>query len=212
VRVKPEMLGPAVVTVKDTPLLGVPNTVATTVPVVAPFGTRMTMLEALQLVAAPALRPLNVTVLEPWLEPKFAPEMVTEAPEGPDAGLMPLMLGAGTTLKVTPLLWTPLTVTSTGPVVAPAGTVTMILVALQFETVAIVLLKVTVLVPCVPPKLDPVMVTDRPAAPVVWLRLVIDGAGPPPPTPGLNEARIMPQLPEAPRVAEAEADPPDAWI
>src|SRR5207249_7262471 len=117
------MLGPAVVTVKDTPLLGVPNTVATTVPVVAPFGTRMTMLEALQLVAAPALRPLNVTVLEPWLEPKFAPEMVTEAPEGPDAGLMPLMLGAGAALQVRALLLTLLTVASTGLVVARAGIV-----------------------------------------------------------------------------------------
>jgi hypothetical protein len=55
------------------------------------------------------------------------------------------MLGA--TLKVTPLLATPPTVTTTGPVVAPDGTGATMLVLLQLVGVAAVPLKVTVLAP-----------------------------------------------------------------
>ena len=47
-----------------------------------------------------------------------------------------------------PLLATPPTVTTTLPVVAPAGTGTTMLVADQVVGVAVVPLKVTVLVPC----------------------------------------------------------------
>lgn len=166
VRLRLEMLGPGIVTVKSTPLLAVPNTVTTTLPVVAPFGTGTTMLVALQLVGVPAM-PLNVTELEPWLDPKFVPEMVTEVAIFPELGLIPEMLGAGTTVKVTPLLWMPPTVTTTGPVVAPDGTGTMMLVELQFETGASVPLNVTVLVLWVEPKLVPVMVIETPTAPVV---------------------------------------------
>ena len=53
----------------------------------------------------------------------------------------------GVTVKLTPLLACPSTVTTTGPVVLPAGTGTEILVALQLVGVAAVPLKVTVLVP-----------------------------------------------------------------
>jgi len=199
------MLGPTVVTVNATPLLAVPRTVTTTLPLVAPLGTGTTMLVALQLVGVPA-RPLKVTLLEPWLAPKFAPLTVTDVPSGPDVGLIPEMLGAGTTVNVIPLLWTPPTVTTTGPVVAPAGTEVMMLVAFQFETVAEVPLKVTVLVPCVAPKLVPVMVSETPAAPLVWLRLVMLGAGGPP-LAGLKAARTAPQALEADSVAEADAVP-----
>lgn len=208
VRLKLEMLGPGAVTVKRTPLLDAPRTVTATLPVVAPLGTGITMLPPLQLVAVPAETPLNVTVLEPWLEPKFAPEMVTEVPRDPEVGLIPLILGADTTVNVTPLLWTPPTVTTTGPVVAPEGTVTTILVALQLEkTVAGVPLKVTLLEPCVEPKLVPVMVIETPTALEVWLRLLIVGAGPLPPPAALKAAKIAPQFPEAPRVAVAAAVP-----
>ncbi len=199
------MLGPALVTVNVTPLLAVPRTVTTTGPLLAPLGTGTTMLPALQLVGVPA-RPLKVTLLEPWLAPKFAPLTVTEVPSGPDVGLMPEMLGAGTTVKVIPLLWTPPTVTTTGPVVAPAGTEVMMLVALQFDTVALVPLKVTVLVPCVAPKLVPVIVTDTPTAPLVWLRLVMVGVGPAP-FAGLNDAKTAPHALEADSVEEAEVVP-----
>ena len=81
------------------------------------------------------------------------------------------------TVKFTPLLATPPTVTTTLPVVAPAGTDVAMLVALQVVTVAAVPLNVTVLVPCEDPKFVPVIVTGVPAGPEVVDRLVI--AGPP---------------------------------
>ena len=57
-------VGAIVVTVKFTPLLGVPLTVTITLPVVAPVGTGSAMEVLLQLAAA-ALVPLKVTVLVP---------------------------------------------------------------------------------------------------------------------------------------------------
>src|SRR6187399_2867639 len=80
------------------------------------------------------------------------------------------------TVKPTPLLDEPLTITTTLPVVAPAGTGTTILVADQVVGVAGVPLKVTVLVPCVAPKFAPVIVTAVPTLPDVGDRLVMVGA------------------------------------
>lgn len=97
-------------------------------PVVAPFGTGITMPPALQLVGVPAT-PLNVTVLVPRVEPKFVPEIVTGVPSGPLVGLRLNM--SGVTVNVTALLANPPTVTTTPPVVAPGGTKTTMLVALQ---------------------------------------------------------------------------------
>jgi hypothetical protein len=71
--------------------------------------------------------------------------MVTEVPTGPDVGDKLVMLGE--TVKFTPLLAPPNTVTTTFPVVAPLGTGTTTLVALQLVGVAAVPLKVTVLFP-----------------------------------------------------------------
>jgi len=82
-------------------------------------------------------------------------------------------------VKLTPLLATPPTLTTTFPVVAPVGTVVAMLVVLQLVTAAAVPLNVTVLVPCVDPKFVPVIVTPAPAAPVVGARLVIPGEVPP---------------------------------
>lgn len=79
------------------------------------------------------------------------------------------------TVKGTPLLAWPATVTTTLPVVAPEGTGTMRLKLLQLVGVAGTPLKVTVLAPCVPPKVEPVIVTDAPTGPDVRLRLVIAG-------------------------------------
>src|SRR6202007_3052585 len=125
------------VTVKLTPLLAWPPTVTTTLPVVAPEGTVTPILVALQLVAV-AVVPLNVTVLVPWVAPKFAPLIVTAAPTAPVFGVKLVMLGAGTvTVKLTALLAWPPTVTTTLPVVAPEGTVTPMLVALQLVAVAV---------------------------------------------------------------------------
>ena len=87
------------------------------------------------------------------------------------------MLGAGTTVKLNPLLSTPLACTTTLPVVAPDGTVTAMLDALQVVTVAVVPLNVAVPLPCEEPKFDPVIVTAAPTAPVVIDKLVTLGTG-----------------------------------
>jgi hypothetical protein len=71
------------------------------------------------------------------------------------------MLAETVTVNDTPLLARPPTVTTTLPVVAPAGTGTTTLVADQLVGDAVVPLKVTRLVPCVAPKLVPVIVTRR---------------------------------------------------
>jgi len=171
------MLGAATVTVKLTPLLATPPTVTTTFPVVAPAGTGAAMLAALQLVGV-AVIPLKVTALVPCVAPKFAPAIVTDAPTNPEFGLKLVMLGAGTvTVKLTPLLAAPPTVTTTFPVVAPAGTAVTMLVALQLVATATTPPKVTVLVPCVAPKFTPLIVTDAPTNPELGLRLVMLGAG-----------------------------------
>jgi len=75
-----------------------------------------------------------------------------------------------------PLLATPPTVTTTLPVVAPAGTGATMLVAPQLVGVAVVPLKVTVLVPRVAPKFVPPIVTEIPTAPEVGFRIVMLGA------------------------------------
>jgi len=133
-------------TVKATPLLATPNTVTTTFPVVAPLGTGTTMLVALQLVGVPAI-PLNVTVLVPWLVPKLVPVTVTEVPTPPAVGVRLVMLGVRSTVKLTPLLATPLAFTTTFPVVAPLGTGTTMLVALQLVGAPAVPLNVIVPLP-----------------------------------------------------------------
>jgi len=162
------------VTVKLAPLLDTPFSVTTTFPVVAPLGTGTTMLVALQLVGVPDV-PLNLTVLDPCVLPKVVPVIVTEVPTGPDVGDRLVIVGVGSTVKLTPLLDTPLTVTATLPVVAPVGTGTTMLVALQLDGVPDVPLKVTVLDPCEDPKVVPVIVTDVPTGPDVGDKLEIDG-------------------------------------
>ena len=86
-----------------------------------------------------------------------------------------MFAGGVVTVKGTPLLACPTTVTTTLPVVAPEGTGTMMLVSLQLVGLAATPLNVTVLVPRVPPKVEPVIVTDAPTAPNVGLRLLIAG-------------------------------------
>lgn len=104
------------------------------------------------------------------------PVIVTAAPTAPVVTERLVRLGAGTTVKGKPLLFTPLANTTTLPVVALFGTVTFIVVAFQVVTGAPVPLKLTVPDPCVDPKLVPVIVTAALTAPVVMDRLVILGA------------------------------------
>jgi hypothetical protein len=116
-----------------------------------------------------------VTVLVPWLVPKFVPVIVTEAPTAPEFGLKLVMLGVGSTVNATPLLATPDTVTTTFPVVACWGTGTAMLVALQLVGVPRAPLNVTVLVPWLVPKFVPVIVTEAPTGPAVGFKLVMLG-------------------------------------
>jgi hypothetical protein len=162
-------------TVKLTPLLSTPLAWTTTFPVVAPEGTVAAMLPALQLVTVAGI-PLNLTVLLPWVDPKFDPAIVTDAPTAPEPGVRLVIAGAATTVKLFPLLSTPLACTMTFPVVPPEGTVTTMLPELQVVTVAVVPLNLTVLLPWDEPKFAPAIVTEAPTAPVVGERLVMLGA------------------------------------
>ena len=146
-------------------------------PVVAPDGTGTTILVELQLVGVPVV-PLNLTVLLPWVDPKLLPLTVTDMPTAPEVGDRLAMPGAATTVKLTPLLATPLTVMTTFPEVAPVGTMATIEVALQLLiVVAVVPLNFTVLAPWVAPKFVPVIVTEAPTAPDVGDKLLMLGVG-----------------------------------
>lgn len=101
------MLG-AATTVNDFPLLPTPLNATTTLPVTAPVGTVATIELAPQLAIDVAVVPLNFTVLVPCVAPKFEPAIVTDAPTAPVVGERLAMLGVGTTVKVEPLLSTPL--------------------------------------------------------------------------------------------------------
>jgi hypothetical protein len=185
-------------TVNAAPALDTPPTVTTTLPVVAPVGTGATIEVALQLVGVAAV-PLNVTVLVPCVAPKFVPAIVTGVPTPADDGDKALMVGVANTVNVAPVLETPPTVTTTGPVDALAGTGTAIEVALQLVGVPAVPLNVTVLEPCVAPKFVPAIVIDVPATAVNGTRLVMVGVGggglldPPLPHPEKPTVRAAPR-------------------
>ena len=161
-------------TVNAAPLLAIPPTVTTTLPVVAVLGTGALICVEVQLVGV-AVTPLNLTVLAPCVEPKLVPLIVIDVPTAAEVGDKLVIFGAVATVKVTPLLATPPTVTTTLPVVAPLGTGTTIDAAPQLVGVAVVPLNLTVLVPWVAPKLVPAIVTDVPTAPLVGESEVIPG-------------------------------------
>jgi len=166
-----DMLGGG--TEKLTPLLATLFTVTTTFPVVALAGSATVILVLLQPVGVAEI-PLKVTLLVPRVDAKFVPVIVTTIPALPVAGERFEIVGGGT-VKLTPLLATLFTVTTTFPVVAAAGTGTAMLVLLQLVGDAVAPLKVTVLVPCVAKKFAPVMVTTVPPLPVVGERLEMLG-------------------------------------
>jgi hypothetical protein len=169
------MLG-AAVTVNVTPALATPPAaVTTTFPVVAPVGTAATIWAALQLVMV-ALVPLNVTLPLPCVGPKLEPAITIEEPIAPVFGVRELMLAGGVTVNTTPLLATPLTVTTTFPVVAPLGTVAVMLVELMLLMVPLALLNVTEAFAALVPKLLPAMTIADPTAPVLGVRLLMTGA------------------------------------
>jgi hypothetical protein len=152
------------------------------------------MLVALQLVGFVAV-PLNVTVLFPCVAPKFMPEIVTDVlPTSTKAGFILVIFGVvdGGTVKLTPLLATPPTATTTLPVVAPLGTVATMLVVVSLQLVALAKtpLNVTVLVPCAVPKFMPEIVTEVPARPDVGFIAVMLGGVTPVPLSGIASGTI----------------------
>ena len=85
---------------------------------------------------------------------------MTCVPGETEAGDTLVMAGTGgSTVNAYPALTTPATVTTTFPVVAPAGTAVRDARSLQLVGAASVPLNFTVLVPWVAPKLVPVIVT-----------------------------------------------------
>ena len=98
-----------------------PFTTTAIAPVVAPLGTSATIWVSLQLLIVFAAVPLKLSVLVPWVAPKFVPVTVTDVPARPEAGEKPVTLGLGYTVNSGALLACPFTVTTTLPVVAPAG-------------------------------------------------------------------------------------------
>ncbi len=154
------------------PLLANPPTVTTKSPLVAPAGIGTVMAVTLQLIGV-AVIPLKLTVLVPCVAPNVVPPIVTISPTTPEPGVTLLIFGA--TAKVTLLLGTPPTVTITGPVVAFAGTGTVMRELVQFVGVAATPLKATVLEPCVAPKVVPSMVIESPTTPEPGERAVILG-------------------------------------
>jgi hypothetical protein len=184
------MPGPAV-TVNVELLLGPLFTVTTTGPVVTPSGTAAVIFPEAQLVGV-TRTPLNVSELAPCADPKFDPLMVTSIPAGPVVGDKLLIFGALVIVNLTPALACPKTVTTTFPVVAPAGTFTAIEFALQKVGVAEVPLNVTVLEPWVSRKLEPKIVIGVPTEPEVCERLLIAGGG--------SRVKLTPSLTTPPTV------------
>jgi hypothetical protein len=146
--------------------------VTLTAPVVAPAGTVTVICVALFTVNAVADTPLNFTAEAPV---KFVPVMTTELPTSPLVGLRLDTVGAAAvTVKLGPLAVPPGVMTLTAPVVAPAGTVTVICVALfTVNAVADTPLNFTAEAPV---KFVPVMTIELPTSPLVGLRLVSVGA------------------------------------
>src|SRR5438874_13608801 len=167
------------VTGKLTVLLAVLFTVTTTLTVLAtmPFGTMATIDVLLQLVVDATIVP-NLTVLVPLVDPKLLAAIDTDVPDGPELGDKVEMTIGLATVKVTELLAVPLTVTITlaAPFESPDGTTATIDVLPQLVVEAVTPAKVTVLVPFVPPKFFPVIVTDVPEGPEVGEILVMLGA------------------------------------
>src|SRR5437588_756798 len=83
----------------------------------------------------------------------------------------------GPTVKLTPLLGTPPTLTTTFPVVAPAGIVVVMRSVCQNVDTAGVLLNVTELDPCATPKFVPEIVTEVPTTPEFGDTAEIFGTG-----------------------------------
>jgi hypothetical protein len=165
------------VTVKFVELVAVPLGVITRIgPVVAPVGTATVILVPAPFTAKPGAFTLsNETAVAPV---RLLPLILTDVPTGPLVGLNDVIVGAAApvTLKFVELVAVPSGLaTAIGPVVAPAGTVAVILCPLSIVNVADVPSKLT-LVTSGPLKLLPWIVTEVPTGPLVGENELIVGA------------------------------------
>ncbi len=175
------------VTVNVPELVTVPPGVVTLIfPVVAPEGTVAVILLA-ELMVKVALVPLNLTDVAPV---KFEPLITTVVPTGPLFGLNPEMVGAPVTVNVPELVSVPPgVVTLILPVVAPEGTVAVILLAELMVNVALVPLNFTEVAPV---KFEPLITTEVPTGPLFGLNPVMVGAGCVPDTVKFEELVAVP--------------------
>ena len=121
----------------------------------------------------------------PRKEPKFSPSIVTTVPSGPELDDREWTDGSpdpeSVTVKATPLLACPLTVTTTLPVIASVGTGTRISSSLQLLAEVHTPLKLTPPMSTAGPNLEPRIVTVVPSGPRAGLTVPM--AGPLPPVP-----------------------------
>jgi hypothetical protein len=146
------------VTVNVPALVALPTVVETEIlPVVAPFGTTAVTCTSLMRVTVVAVVPLNFTV---GSSKNPLPSIVTSVPTSPPVGEKFEIVGGSRTVKSEALNASPPDVlTLIFPVVAVAGTVAVICVALTNAKVAPTLLNVTILSARNP---VPLMVTEAP--------------------------------------------------
>ncbi len=175
--VKTEIVGEPCTLKFDALLIVMPLTVMAIGPVVAPDGTVVVILVDDDAVTIAEI-PLKVTKLLAGVVLKFVPAIVTGAPTAPFAGVNPVKVGVGATVKLFVLkMVMPLSVKEILPVVAPIGTVLVILVAAEAVTVAATPLKVKILSSGIVLKFEPLIITVAPTAPFPGLKLAIEGVG-----------------------------------
>jgi hypothetical protein len=141
-------------------------------PVVTPSGTVAVMLVDVLAVTL-AIAPLKRTSLLAGVVLKFVPLMVTTAPAAPVAGVKPVIVGVGSTVKLLALATTAqLRSTDIGPEVAPAGTEVVMLVAVDDDTLAMTPLNRTMFSDGVVLKPVPVIMTGAVGEPDPGLKLL----------------------------------------
>ena len=156
----PRLKGADVI-VKLAALVAVPSSVVTVMgPVLAPAGTVVVTVPELLTVNVATLPP-NETAVAPV---KFVPVIVTPAPTGPKVGAKEVMAGVTVKRVVVTIGPLPGEVTVMGPVVAPAGTVVVIVPEGLTVKVDATPLNETAVAPV---KVVPVIVTPVPTGPKV---------------------------------------------
>lgn len=175
--VKLVMKGVGITTKLGTLVTLTPLAVTEIFPVDAPEGTLVVMVSEVDSVTV-ATTPLKSTTFSLAISLKFVPVMITSAPTAPLGGVNPVMVGFPNTVKSFELLMvTPFVVIETLPVVAPLGTVTVMLVVVEEISVALTPLNLTALLAAVVLKCVPVIITVAPGAPLDGVKPVNVGVG-----------------------------------